>query len=168
VSPWLYLLLLLRASLFSTGGSGNIPMIYDDFVGRGWATDDDIAQAFAIGQISPGPTGLWVVSFGYLTDGIRGALLAVVAISIPPLFVIVLDGIYRRVAEHPVIEGFIRGLSLGVVGIFVVVLARLMYAQGIDVRALALAALAFAAGATGRFPPIVVLLLAAVLGIVLY
>ncbi len=81
MNPWLYLWLLLRASLFSTGGTGNIPLVYAEFVGRGWATDNDIAQAFAIGQISPGPNGLWVVSFGYLTDGIRGALLAVVAIT---------------------------------------------------------------------------------------
>lgn len=168
MNSWLYLLILLRASLFSTGGSGNIPMVYDEFVGRGWATDADIAQAFAIGQISPGPTGLWVVSFGYLTDGIRGALLAVVAITLPPLFVLVLDSIYRRVAQHPVIEGFIRGLSLGVVGIFAVVLVRLLSAQGIDARAGVIALLSFGAGATGRFPPIVVLLVAAVLGILLY
>ena len=168
MNPWLYLWLLLRASLFSTGGTGNIPLVYAEFVGRGWATDSDIAQAFAIGQISPGPNGLWVVSFGYLTDGIRGALLAVVAITIPPLFVLVLDGLYRRVAQHPVVEGFVRGLSLGVVGVLVIVLARLLDAQGVDLRSAVIAVLSIAAGATGRFPPIVILLAAAVLGIVLY
>ncbi len=166
-NPLLYLWLLLRASLFSTGGSGNIPLVYAEFVPRGWATDGQFAQALAIGQISPGPTGLWVISFGYLTGGIRGAILAVIAITVPPMLVLAVDGLYRRIGSHPAVEGFARGLSLAVVGIFLVVVGRLLRSTGVDVVSVGIAAASLGLGLTRRVPVVVVLLLAAALGMLL-
>lgn len=83
IEPFTYFWILLKASLFSTGGTGNLPSIHADLLLRGWATDRQFAEALAIGQISPGPSGLWVICLGYLTDGLRGALLATLAISLP-------------------------------------------------------------------------------------
>jgi chromate transporter len=60
---------------------------------------------------SAGPPGLWVISFGYLTDGLRGALMALVAIGLPPLLVLVVGGLHRHVEEHPAVPGFVRGLK---------------------------------------------------------
>lgn len=167
MNPWLYLWLLLRASLFSSGGSANIPLVYAEFVPRGWATDAQFAQSLAIGQVSPGPTGLWVISFGYLTDGLRGAVLALVAITIPPLLVLIIDRLHRRIGQHPAVAGFVRGLSLGVIGVFLVVLGRLLMSIGIEWSALLIMGLSAGLGVIGRFPVVLVLLLAAALGIVL-
>jgi len=69
--------LMFKAALFSTSGSGNLPILHQDLLARGWATDRNFAESLAIGQISPGPSGLWVISLGYLLDGLRGALLTV-------------------------------------------------------------------------------------------
>src|SRR5918997_2454235 len=130
---WLaYFWLLLKASLFSTGGTGNLPSLHADLLARGWASDRQFAEALAIGQVSPGPSGLWVISFGYLTDGLRGAALALVAITIPPLLVLLIDRLHRRIGQHPAVAGFVRGLSLGVVGVFLVVLGRLLVNTGLD------------------------------------
>ena len=167
MSMLLYGWLLLKASLFSTSGSGNIPLVYAEFVPRGWASDGQFAQALAIGQISPGPTGLWVISFGYLTYGLRGALLALVAITLPPLFVLLVDSLYRRIGDHPAVEGFVRGLSLAVVGVFLVVVARLLWSTGLDARSVFIAVASLCLGLTRRVPVVLVLVLAAVLGIVL-
>jgi chromate transporter len=168
MNPFLYLWLLLKASLFSTGGSGNLPLIYADFVPRGWATGGTFAEALAIGQISPGPTGLWVISFGYLTYGLLGAVLSLIAITVPPLLVLALDLLYRRIGSHPAVEGFVHGLSLAVVGVFLVVLARLLGAAGFDGRSLLVAGLSLALGSTRRVPVVVTLGLAALLGTVLW
>ena len=167
MSTLLYGWLLLKASLFSTSGSGNIPIVYAEFVPRGWATDGQFAQSLAIGQISPGPTGLWVISFGYLTYGLRGAFLALVGITLPPLFVLVVDSLYRRIGAHPAVEGFVRGLSLAVVGVFLVVVARLLWSTGLDARSIFIAVASLCLGLTRRVPVVLVLVLAAVLGIVL-
>ena len=35
--------------------------MHDDLIPRGWATERHFAESLAIGQITPGPTGLWVI-----------------------------------------------------------------------------------------------------------
>src|SRR5262245_54473630 len=124
IDPFTYFWILLKASLFSTGGTGNLPSIHADLLARGWASDRHFAEALAIGQISPGPSGLWVISLGYLTDGVRGSLLAALALSLPPMLVLVVDALHRRVGDHPLMQGFVRGLGLAVSGIFFVVVTR--------------------------------------------
>ena len=167
IDPLQYLWLLLKASLFTTGGSGNMPILYDELIPRGWATDRQFAEALAIGQISPGPTGLWVISFGYLTDGVRGALLALIAITLPPLLVLALDAVYRRSGDHPAVAGFVRGLGLAVVGIFLTVLVRLLISTGIDAGSLLIVAASLALGLVPRVPIVLVLGGAALLGILM-
>lgn len=166
--PLTYLWLLLKASLFSTGGLGNLPSLHEDLIARGWATDRQFAESLAIGQVSPGPTGLWVISLGYLTGGLLGVALALVAIILPPLLVLGVDRLYRRTSEHPAVGGFIRGLGLAITGVFPVALAGVLGANGVDARTVLIILGALALGRTGRVPLLVVLGLAAVAGVLLY
>lgn len=168
IDPLNYFWLLLKASLFSTGGQGNLPSLYTDFVTRGWAGDAQFAEALAIGQLSPGPSGLWVISLGYLTYGLPGALLAALAICLPPLAVLLIAAVHRRVGDHPAIEGFMRGLGLAVAGVFFVVMLVLLRDTGIDWRSVLLVVSGAALGATRRLPVPIVLLLAGAAGALLY
>lgn len=158
--------IMLRAALLSTTGTGNLPIVHQDLLSRGWATDREFAEALAIGQISPGPTGLWVISLGYLVGGLSGAALTLVAITLPPLLVLVfVHGLYRRWGHHPATQGFVRGLGIAVAGVFVIVLAGIMGTAGWNAANLIIAAGAIALGATRRVPILVILLLAAIAGI---
>ena len=157
--------LLLKASLFSTGGMGNVPSLHSDLTARGWASERQFGEALAVGQVSPGPNGLWVISLGYLAAGLRGALLALLAIVLPPLLVLATDRLYRRIQHHPAVEGFVRGLGLAVVGIFVVVLLGLLRGVGLDARTLLIAGGSLWLGLTRRVPVAAVLALAALVGI---
>ncbi len=164
----LYFWLLLKASLFSTGGLGNLPILHEDLLARGWATDRQFAEALAVGQISPGPSGLWVISLGYLTAGWAGSMLAVIAICLPPLAILAVERVYRQLQNHVFVEGFVRGLSISVIGVFLVVLVRLLQANGIDGRALAITIGTVALTLTRRLPVLAILLVAAAVGIILY
>ena len=62
-----------KAAILSSNGMTNLPGLREELVPRGWATDRDFAEAFAVGGITPGPNGLWVVSLGYLIGGWLGA-----------------------------------------------------------------------------------------------
>jgi len=160
--------IMLRAALLSTTGTGNLPIVHQDLLARGWATERQFAESLAIGQISPGPTGLWVISLGYFVGGFRGALLTLAAISLPPLLVLVLvHGLYRRLGHHPATQGFVRGLGLAVAGVFVIVLAGIMTTAGWNFANLCIAAGAIVIGATRRIPVFVALVLAALVGIAL-
>ncbi|MDQ3328719.1 MAG: chromate transporter [Chloroflexota bacterium] len=164
----LYFWLLLKASLFSTGGLGNLPILHEDLLARGWATDRQFAEALAVGQISPGPSGLWVISLGYLTAGWVGSALAVIAICLPPLVVLVVERVYRRLRSHVAVEGFVRGLSISVLGVFLVVLVGFLRSNGLDWRALAITVGAIGLALTRRVPVLAILLLAAAVGVLLY
>ncbi|HEY6540725.1 MAG TPA: chromate transporter, partial [Ktedonobacteraceae bacterium] len=109
INPLIYFLLFLKASLFSTGGFSNLPSLHQDLIANGWAVEADFGQSIAIGQISPGPNGLWVISMGYLTYGFLGASLALLAITIPALLVLVVSAGYARIEHRPSVQGAMRG-----------------------------------------------------------
>jgi len=165
MNPFIFFWLLFKASLFSTGGMGNLPSIHHDLLARGWATERQFAESLAVGQVAPGPTGLWVVSLGYFVDGMRGALLALLAICLPPFLVLAVDRMYRRMKDHPAIEGFVAGLGLAVVGVSVVVLVGLLRSVGADIASVLITLASLALGR--RLPVVVVLVLAGLAGIVL-
>ncbi len=106
--------LALRASLLSSGGFGNLPQLHQDLVSRGWATDSQFATALAIGQLAPGPSGLWVVALAFLVGGLSPALLSAVAVILPPLLVVPVGRVHGRFADLPAVRGFVRGLVLAV------------------------------------------------------
>ncbi|MBN1372745.1 MAG: chromate transporter [Anaerolineaceae bacterium] len=159
-----FLWLFLKASLFSTGGLGNLPFLHQDLLALGWAAEADFLTALAVGQVSPGPTGLWSVSLGYLIYGLPGALLALLALTLPPLLVLGVQAVYNRLEGRPVVQNFTRGLSLGVIGLTLAVTFSLAQASVTDWRAALITGAALVAGLNRRVPVIVILAVGALAG----
>lgn len=168
INPLIYFLLLLKASLFSTGGFTNLPSIHQDLLARKWATEADFAQAIAIGQVSPGPSGLWVVCLGYLTDGYVGALLALLAVTLPPLLVLVLAAQYRRLEQRPRARAAMTGVSHAVVALMLSVVWTIVRQPGVDGWGILIAVGAFGLALTHKVPVVVILAAAAGVGYLLY
>jgi len=168
IDPTKLFWLILRATLFSTGGSGNIPILYNDLYPTGYATAQQFAEALAIGQITPGPTGLWVVSLGYFMAGVRGSLFATIAVTLPPLLILVVERLYRRFGRHWAVQGFLRGLGLAVAGSFTIVIVGLVRGSTFDLSSLALVLVSIGLGATRRVPVPLLIAGAALVGITLY
>jgi chromate transporter len=167
VNLLLYFWLFFKASLLSTGGLGNLPSLHADLLARRWASDRQFAESLTIGQIAPGPNGLWVISLGYLTHGVLGSLLALVAITLPPLLILGVERLYRRVQHHPMVEGFVRGLSLAVAGVFVVVMLSLLRSAGVNLPSVLILLAAVGLAATRRVPLVAIMALAGGAGILL-
>jgi chromate transporter len=168
INPLIYLLLFIKASLFSSGGISNLPSLHQDLLAESWASETNFGQALAIGQISPGPNGLWVVSLGYLTYGLPGAFLALIAIIIPPLLVLAIAAVYDRASKLNWVNALMRGVSLAVIGITLSVVWTILSRVSLDWRSIAVAAGACALALTKRVNFIVILLLAALAGYLLY
>lgn len=164
----LYFWLFLKASLFTTGGFGNLPLLHKDLIGLGWAREADFITAIAVGQVSPGPNGLWSVSLGYLTFGWVGALLAAIALSLPTLLVLIVAGFYTRMEHSPRVQDFTRGLSLGVVGLTLPVTLGLALSTVTDWRGVVIASGALVLALSKRVPVIVILALAGLAGYLFY
>ena len=164
MTPLLFFWLFLKASLLSTGGLGNLPFLQKDLMERGWAKSADFATAIAVGQTSPGPTGLWSISLGYLTFGWLGAILALVALSLPPLLVLVISASFDRLEKNPSVQIFSRGLGIGVVGLTLAVAAKLAGSLIHTWTGVGMAATAMLLALDGRIPVILILVLAAGVG----
>ena len=93
-------------------------------------------QSIAIGQISPGPNGLWVICLGYLTYGFTGALLALIAITLPALLVLVVSAGYNRIEHQTWVQGAMFGVSLAVVGLLLSVVWTILHQPGVDWKGL--------------------------------
>lgn len=163
---WLtYFLLFLKACLLSTGGRGPFPYLYADFISRGWATEANFAEALSVGEISPGPSGLWVVSFGYLTGGLPGAALALVAACIPPFAALLVSRVHTRLKGFAATRGALDGLVLAIIGTAIVVLGSLFASNGVTPVTVLIFTAAVALVYAGRMPTVFILLGAAVAGV---
>lgn len=168
IEPLGYFLIFLKASLFSTGGLSNLPSLHQDLTARGWAHEEDFGQSIVIGQLSPGPNGLWVISLGYLTYGLFGAILALVAITIPAFLVLAVAAGHARIARARWLAGAMRGVALAVIGILLSVVWTILHQPGVDWRGLLIAAGSFALFASRRVRLPFILALAGCAGYLVY
>jgi chromate transporter len=163
---WLLYLLLLRATLTSFTGFGALPVVRDELVvRRAVLSDVELNASLAISQASPGPLGLYVVVVGYFVAGVPGAVAGMLALATPALFAIPLLRIVQRGRSD-----IVRGSSDGIVLASLVLTAMTAFGlarESVSTLPLAIIAVAgFTAVATGRLPPMIAVLLAA-LGAVL-
>jgi chromate transporter len=129
-------------------GSGMVlfAFIQRDVVTRfGWLTEQQLLDAIAVGQMSPGPVSSSATFIGYLVAGLPGALLATVAIFLPS-FVIVsaLSRLLPVLQRSRWAQAFLNGVSAGVVALIVAVGISLLRSAVTDVWS---ALLCLAAGA---------------------
>ena len=101
--PLMFLIFLkIGAVLF---GSGYVLLAYlhADFVTRlGWLTDQQLIDAVAIGQVTPGPVFTTATFIGYILGGLPGALLATLGIFLPSfIFVAVSNPLIPRCVILP-------------------------------------------------------------------
>ncbi len=109
-----------------------------------------------------------MISLGYLTYGYPGALLALFAITIPACLVLVISGLYQRLENQRWVAGVMRGISLAVVGVLLTVCYSILNRPGVDWKTLLIAAAAFGLAASKRINIIVILVLAGLVGYLLY
>jgi chromate transporter len=160
INALVYFLLFLKGSLFSTSGLSNLPSLHQDLMGNGWARETDFGQAVAIGQITPGPSGLWVISLGYFTYGYLGALLALVSIIIPPFAVLAISSAYGQIQHRPAAQGAMQGVALAVVGLTLTACWTILYQPDMDWRGLLIAAGAFGLALSRKINFLLILALA--------
>lgn len=121
-------LLLTIASIFLRigavtfgGGYVMVPLIEAEVVeARGWLTHREFVEAFALGQITPGPVLVTATFIGYRVAGTLGALVATVSIFLPSLVLTIVAGSsLRRFRANRQVQAFLRGVTPAVVGLLV-------------------------------------------------
>lgn len=130
-------------------GSGYVLLAFlrTDFVERlGWLTDQQLIDAIAIGQVTPGPVFTTATFVGYILGGTPAALIATLGIFLPSfIFVAISNPLIPRMRRSPWVGSLLDGVNAGSLGLIAAVTWQLGRASLIDPTTIILAALALVA-----------------------
>ena len=85
-----------------------------------WISNQAFLDAVAVGIVSPGPVVITATFVGYLNSRIAGAVAATAGMFLPSLiFVLIGTPILRRYRTNGRVQGFVRGITVAVVGVLV-------------------------------------------------
>ena len=103
------------------GGLVMVPLIESEVVNtHHWLTHQEFADAFALGQITPGPVLITATFVGYRVAGTLGALVATVSIFLPAfVMTIAAASSLRRFRNNEQVQSFLLGVAPAVVGLLV-------------------------------------------------
>src|SRR5918998_888678 len=110
-------------------GSGYVLLAFlrNDFVERlGWLTEEQLLDAVAVGQFTPGPGVTTAALVGYIAGGLPGALLATLGIFLPAFVFVALTGpLVPRMRRWPLLGAMLDGVNVAAVGLMAAVLVVL-------------------------------------------
>lgn len=117
-------------------GSGYVLLAFlrnDLVLNYGWLTDQQLLDAVAIGQFTPGPVFTTATFIGYLLAGIPGALVATIGIFLPSfLFVALLARLMPYLRKSSWTAAFLDGVNVAALGLMAGVTWQLGRAALID------------------------------------
>ena len=137
---------------FKTGallfGSGYVLLAFlrHDLVERlGWLTDQQLLDAVAVAQITPGPLFTTATFIGYVLAGVRGAALATIAIFLPAFVYVAVSAPWiPRLRRSPLARAILDGVNVAAVAVMGVVswhIARAAVRDPVTIAILLVAAL---------------------------
>jgi chromate transporter len=138
----LFLIFLKIGSVLYGGGYVLLAFLRSEFVGRlGWLTQQQLLDAVAIGQFTPGPLFTSATFVGYILQGVPGALLATVGIFLPAfMFVFLVNPFIPRLRRSVGLGALLDGVNVAALGLMAAVAGQLAQAALTDALTLALAA----------------------------
>jgi chromate transporter len=137
----LFLTFLKIGSVLYGSGYVLLAFLRSDFVvANGWLTEQQLIDAVAIGQVTPGPVFTTATFIGYVLGGLPGALLATVGIFLPSfLFVAISNPLIPRIRNSARAGGLLDGVNAAALGLMAAVTWQLGRAALVDVTTVALA-----------------------------
>jgi chromate transporter len=136
---------------------------------RGWATEDELMDYYAIGQCTPGVIAVNTATFiGYKTRGIKGAIFATAGLISPSLIIItVIAAFIQQFAHLEVVQHAFAGIRIAVCALVLQSVYKLSRKSVVDLPTAVILVVTFIAVAFFGLSPVLIVLLAAVAGIAL-
>lgn len=136
---------------------------------RRWITPEDFAETVGLCQVLPGPNiGNAAILLGKRWFGVRGAAVAFLGLmALPFVWVLALAALYADFAANPLLRAAVTGIGTAGAGLFMGTAIKLGRTLATKPAALAIVASVFVAIAIARIPLLVVLPVAAVIGLLL-
>lgn len=183
----LFLAFLEVGAVSFGGGFGMISMIREKVLSNGWLTEDELLNMIAVSESTPGPIAVNIATFvGASEGGVLGAIAATLGVVLPSFIIIlVISSLVQNLFKYAGVKAFLGGIRPCIVALILATALTLFLntALGItaikdgfniDVRALVIFAILILSAfilkkLTSKKPsPIVMILISAGLGMVMY
>ena len=130
----LFLTFLKIGSVLFGSGYVLLAFLRSDFVDRlHWLTEQQLLDAVAVGQVTPGPVFTTATFIGYLVGGTRGAAVATVAVFLPAFILVAASGpLIQRIRRSAGAGAFLDGVIVGSLALIGVVAWQLGRAAIVD------------------------------------
>jgi len=150
-----------------------LSLIQNEVVDKhGWMTLQEFTDIVAVSQMTPGPIGINSATYvGYTaTQSIWGSVIATFAVCLPSFIIVLLIvRSYKKFRTNKYVNDAFKGLRPATVGLIAAAALLLMNQENfIDYKSIIIFVVAFVATMFLKLHPILMILLAAVAGLIIY
>ncbi|MBQ9938444.1 MAG: chromate transporter [Oscillospiraceae bacterium] len=152
------------------GGYAMLPILQREIVdNKGWATEEELMDYFAIGQCTPGIIAVNTATFiGKKTKGILGGIVATLGIVFPSLVIIsLLAGVIEAFSHLEVVQNAFGGIRVCVCVLIVNGVVKLYKKAVVDKWTLAIFILVTLGSYFLPISPVIFVLAAAIIGLLI-
>lgn len=150
------------------GGYAMLPMLQREVVEKkGWATEEELLNFYAIGQCTPGVIAVNTATFvGSHRKGIAGGFLATFGVVLPSLIIItIIAAVLTNFAGIPAVQHALAGIRVAVVVLVGFSVWKLLKAGVRDAFGWCVAVLVFLISSVFGVSPVLVVALSAAAGL---
>lgn len=152
------------------GGYSMLPLLDRELVdARGWVSEEELLDYFAIAQCTPGIIAVNTATFvGKKRGGLAGAAVATLAVvTVPVVLVILIAAVLMRFWTQPALQAAFGGVRVAVAALIASAVVRLVKSSIKDWFGVALCVVGFVLIGILHVSPVIPVVLAAVLGILM-
>jgi len=152
------------------GGYAMLPILQREVVeNKGWATEEELVDYFAIGQCTPGIIAVNTATFiGQKNKGILGGIISTLGLVFPSLIIIsLLAGVIEAFSHLTVVQHAFGGIRVCVCVLILDAVIKLYKKAVVDKPTLIIFLLVVVGSYFTNLSPVIFVVIAAVLGIVL-
>jgi chromate transporter len=153
------------------GGLAMLPLIEEEIVyKKGWITLQELVDILAIVEMTPGPIAVNSSTFvGYKIGGLSGAIagsIGIVIISFTSMTL--LAKYFIKMKDLKVIKAIFNGIRPAIIGLILSAVVSVGKTALIDIRSVIIAILVFIGLYRYKMHPILVIVVAGILGLIMY
>ena len=153
------------------GGYAMLPILQREVVEkRGWATENELSDYYAIGQCTPGIIAVNVATFiGNKRKGILGGIVATLGVVFPSLIIITLIAAFlQNFADLEIVKHAFAGVRVGVCVLVFNAVVKLWKKAVIDIPAFVIFAVILLLMVFLDISPVLLVLAAGVAGVIVH
>ena len=152
------------------GGYAMLPMLQKELVeNKGWTTNEELIDYYAIGQCTPGVIAVNVATFvGYKTKGILGGIFATLGMITPSLIIVgIIAAFISGFQDYEVVQWAFSGIRAAVVALILSAMWKIAKKSLVDIFAVAIFLIVALLSFFTDLSPVIFVLAAGLCGLVL-